>query len=327
MGSTDPLFADNAPHDLGQLFGRRCGTLGPHALKGTQLASLQEEPRHAHCPLLRRDLVGQHQSLDEGAHSVTLEALGQQIPETSGDLFKWAAVRIPIVHDLDELDGATLHNLVQHQLSGEDVRRLFPVRLEATDVVQVASAERVQKGLQVLLVLFADAPEKGALAGLRIIISKRLDKSVRGLADERLALRKQSIVVLVQPTLRVVLDLPSIMLDDEALIQARPSDTPATSSRHLQLPQHIPSSSIFVCLIHDLLAKTLVGGVADTSREILAVIVEGLEDLCDGVEHRLGIRQGEANPRQRLALVKLLFSTKHILHKVLLQALVSQVDA
>mmetsp|Transcript_131498 Transcript_131498/g.327952 ORF Transcript_131498/g.327952 Transcript_131498/m.327952 type:complete len:214 (-) Transcript_131498:1951-2592(-) len=166
VACTHPLFLDDAPHNLSKLLCWRCGSFRAHALECAELTGLEEEPGHPKSPLLSRDLICKHQGLDKGSHAIALEALWKQIVEAGGDLFEGATVRVAIVHDLDQFNRPTLHNLVEHHSTLEEVGLLLPVWLEATDVMQIASAQSVKKGLQVLSVFLRNASEQWALGTL-----------------------------------------------------------------------------------------------------------------------------------------------------------------
>mmetsp|Transcript_117351 Transcript_117351/g.328467 ORF Transcript_117351/g.328467 Transcript_117351/m.328467 type:complete len:590 (-) Transcript_117351:1125-2894(-) len=325
--SADPALADDATHDLVELLRRGHGALGAHALHSAQLAGLEEEPRHAQGPVLLRHLVGKHQGLDEGPHAVALEARRQEVPEAHHDLLEGAAVGVAVVHDLDELHGAALDDLVQHQLALELVRPLLPVGLEAADVVQVAGAQRLEERLQVPGVLLRDALEQRRARGKGVLVAERLHQRVRRVADELLALREQPVVVLVQPAGGLVLDLPGVVLDDEAFVERRAGSALPPAAAHFQLLQDVFAHGVLVRLVQDLLAEAPVRRLAHAIHQVLAVLVERLEDLPDGGEHRRRVGQRQAGPRQALALVQLLLSTEYVLDEVLLEPLVREVDA
>mmetsp|Transcript_16530 Transcript_16530/g.57889 ORF Transcript_16530/g.57889 Transcript_16530/m.57889 type:complete len:285 (-) Transcript_16530:1021-1875(-) len=119
------------------------------------------------------------------------------------------------------------------------------------------------------------------------------------------------------------------MLDDEAFVHRKTDACRAlaASTGHLDLLQNFLALHILDSLIHDLLTEALVGRISNPPRQVLAVLIQGLEDLPDGVEHRLAVWQWQAGPWQTLALVQFLFCRENILHEVLLQPLVGQVDA
>mmetsp|Transcript_98301 Transcript_98301/g.233944 ORF Transcript_98301/g.233944 Transcript_98301/m.233944 type:complete len:386 (-) Transcript_98301:1757-2914(-) len=212
-----PALPDDLPHDLPQLLRVRLNTFGAHVLESLELPSLQEEPRHAQGPLLRVDVIGQHQGLDEGAVPVALEALGQEVPEARDDLIERAAVGIAVVHDLHQLNGTTLDDLIQDQLVLEEAGLLLLVRLEATDVMQMAGVESLQQAFEICTVLLADGPEWHL--GL-VLITQRLHEVKAGIANQLFTFHKQPIVILVQPALGVVLYRAGVVLHDEALVQS-----------------------------------------------------------------------------------------------------------
>mmetsp|Transcript_28517 Transcript_28517/g.51594 ORF Transcript_28517/g.51594 Transcript_28517/m.51594 type:complete len:444 (+) Transcript_28517:772-2103(+) len=153
---SNPFLADDAPDDLLQLVRIRCGTFRPHVLQCLELTSLEEETRHAKRPLLLWNVIGHHQSLDEGTHAVALEAWWEQVSEAVHNLLERTPVWVAIVHDLHQFDGSALNDLVQHKLLVEDVGLLQRIWFEAADVVQVASAQSAKQRLEVCLVLLAN---------------------------------------------------------------------------------------------------------------------------------------------------------------------------
>mmetsp|Transcript_17890 Transcript_17890/g.51506 ORF Transcript_17890/g.51506 Transcript_17890/m.51506 type:complete len:277 (-) Transcript_17890:1521-2351(-) len=242
------------------------------------------------------------------------------------------------MHDLHQLDGPALHNLVKHQAAIEAVGHLLPIGLEAADVVKVASAERVQEGLEILGIPLANATERGASRIRGVLLPQRLDQRIRGVADKRLALWKQLVVVLLQPPMGAVVNLTRVVPDDKALVHAerrqalspcaaelRQALPPGASGLHS--PQHLLALGILGRLLDNLEAEVLVCGIPHAAHEILAVFVQHPEDLADGVAHRLRVRQLQAAPGQPLPLVELLLGAEHVLDKVLLEALVREVDA
>mmetsp|Transcript_17422 Transcript_17422/g.38376 ORF Transcript_17422/g.38376 Transcript_17422/m.38376 type:complete len:1202 (-) Transcript_17422:85-3690(-) len=321
-----PLLADDAAHDRGQLVRIRRHARVAHVLERLHLPGLQEEARHAKGPLLARHVVGQHQGLDEGAHAVALELLRQELAEARGDLLEAAAVRVAVVHDLDELDGAALHELLENELVLEVARLLLRVGLEAADVVQVAGAQRLEEGLQVLHVLLADGAEESLAAG--VLLPEGLHEGQLGVADEGLALRQQAVVVLVQPALRVVLHHAGVVLDGEATVHTGTAGhAGALPAGHLELLEDVLARGVLLRLLDHLLAEVLVAGIADALRELLTVLVQRFEDGADAVGHRRGVRQVQTDPRQALALVERLLRDEDVLDEVLLEPLVGEVDA
>mmetsp|Transcript_94185 Transcript_94185/g.266549 ORF Transcript_94185/g.266549 Transcript_94185/m.266549 type:complete len:1014 (+) Transcript_94185:1095-4136(+) len=319
----DPALPDDPAHNLRE--GLRLGprAAGAHVLQGPELPGLEEEAGHAQDPLLPRHLVGEHQRLDEGAHAVALEVFRQEVLEARGDLFERATVRVAAVHQLHELDGAALNDLVEHELLLEDARLLFLIRLEAPDVVQVAGAERAEEGLEVLHVLLADGPEERLPL---VLLAQRPHEGEPRLAQELLALGEEPVVVLVQPALRAILNAARIVPDDEALVHRWPGAAPPLV-RHLQLLQDVLPLRVLRRLLHSLHAEPLVAGGVEALGELLAVVVEAVEDLGDAVDDGLRVREGQRAPGQALALVEALLRDEDVLDEVLLQPLVRQVDA
>mmetsp|Transcript_54969 Transcript_54969/g.147185 ORF Transcript_54969/g.147185 Transcript_54969/m.147185 type:complete len:372 (+) Transcript_54969:651-1766(+) len=231
------------------------------------------------------------------------------------------------MHDLDKLDRATLHDLVKQQSWLEGVGLLLLVWLEAPDVVQVARAQSLEQALEVLGVPLTDGPERG----FRLVHFRQgAHQGARRLANEPLALRKQAVVVLVQPALGVVVHRACVVLDGESLIQCRRNSTRecgrTTATQRPQLSQDLPTLRILGSLVRCLQAELLVAGATAGVRE-LTVLIEGAEDLADAIDHRLRVGKAEAIPRQTLPLVQALLGNQHVLHKVLLESLVGQVDA
>mmetsp|Transcript_85339 Transcript_85339/g.204440 ORF Transcript_85339/g.204440 Transcript_85339/m.204440 type:complete len:221 (+) Transcript_85339:1364-2026(+) len=218
MACSDPPLSDDTADDLLQLLCVRLGAFGAEIFQSLQLPSFQEEPGHSQSPVLFRHVVGQHECFDEGAVPVTLETVRQQAAETRYQFVEDTAVGIPIVHDLDQLNGSTLNDLVQHQIVVEDAALLELVRLEAAYVVQMALVERLQQVFQVGRILLADGAEEHLAL---LVVSQGPYKVALRAANQLLALDEEAIVVLVQPTLRVVFHLSGIVLDDEALIHGQ----------------------------------------------------------------------------------------------------------
>mmetsp|Transcript_77395 Transcript_77395/g.239672 ORF Transcript_77395/g.239672 Transcript_77395/m.239672 type:complete len:240 (-) Transcript_77395:369-1088(-) len=189
-----PTPPHDARHDARQRLRPRRRAALAQVLESLQLAGLEEEARGPQLPLPPWHLVGKHECLDEGAHSVALEALGEQVLEARRDLVERAAVGIAVVHDPYKLDRSTLHNLVKHQLLVEDVRLLLLVRLEAPNVVRITGAEHLEKSLEVGCVLLADGAERSLAL---VLLGERSDQWAGRLADEGLAFREQPVIVLV----------------------------------------------------------------------------------------------------------------------------------
>mmetsp|Transcript_17881 Transcript_17881/g.51460 ORF Transcript_17881/g.51460 Transcript_17881/m.51460 type:complete len:365 (+) Transcript_17881:772-1866(+) len=173
-----PTLSDDASHNLVELLCLRHRAFRSHALQRAELARLEEEPRHAESPLLLRHVEGEHERLDEGTHAEALEAGGEQVPEACDDLVEGAPVRVAIVHDLHQLDGAALRDLIQDKLALEHVRFLRPVGLEATNVVQVAGAERVEERLEIFAVLFRDALEQRRPRAEGLLVAEGLHQRI-----------------------------------------------------------------------------------------------------------------------------------------------------
>ena len=100
------------------------------------------------------NVISQHQGFDKGSHAIALEALWQQISwrfgsvnvfslhlvfntlsqvaEALHNLVEGTSVGISVMHNLHQLDGTTLHQLIHHESLMEDRRFLALVWLEAT---------------------------------------------------------------------------------------------------------------------------------------------------------------------------------------------------
>jgi hypothetical protein len=76
--------------------------------------------------------------------------------EAHGNLLKGAAIWEAMMHDFDKLYGAALDHLIKYQTWSKDVRLLLFVWFEASDVVQTAGAERLEKVLKVKRIPLAD---------------------------------------------------------------------------------------------------------------------------------------------------------------------------
>mmetsp|Transcript_47959 Transcript_47959/g.133700 ORF Transcript_47959/g.133700 Transcript_47959/m.133700 type:complete len:521 (+) Transcript_47959:1926-3488(+) len=329
VDSAVPTLAHDAANNQLQLLRRGNGTFGTQVLQFFQLPGFEEEPRHAKRPFLGRDLVRQHEGLDKGPSPVALEVFGQHFLEALRDLVERTTVRIAIMHDLDELDGATLHDLIEHYLLLENTRLLLLIGFEAPDVMQHARSERAEKCLEVLAIPFADGAElHWILQALFGIIGEFAHRLVRRAGNEILALREQAVVVLVEPAARAVLDNARIMADGEALVRSGAHVVPSIAGVNLRLLEDLAALRIFRGVLGDLLAEYFVGGVLlQATREARAKVVQRGEHRADAIHHGSGIGHGDVLPWQRLALVKVLLSRKLIFHEVLLESLVREVDA
>mmetsp|Transcript_61726 Transcript_61726/g.143614 ORF Transcript_61726/g.143614 Transcript_61726/m.143614 type:complete len:260 (+) Transcript_61726:1646-2425(+) len=194
IASAAPALPDDAADNACELLCLGLGALKAHVLQRPQLPSLQEEPGHTQGPLIARHFIGKHQGLNEGTQAIALEALRKQAAKPRGDLLERAAVGVAVVHDLHELDGTALHDLVQDQLRVEVIRSLLLIGLEAPDVVQAASAERLEQALQVGNVPLGNG-SGGGLA--KVGLAQGAHQWASRFADQPLTLREQAVIVFV----------------------------------------------------------------------------------------------------------------------------------
>mmetsp|Transcript_69686 Transcript_69686/g.151641 ORF Transcript_69686/g.151641 Transcript_69686/m.151641 type:complete len:492 (-) Transcript_69686:675-2150(-) len=229
------------------------------------------------------------------------------------------------MHDPDKLDRAALDDLVEDEALLEEFWLLLVIGLEAPNVVKVAGGQGAEEGLEVSSVLPADRSE-GSL--LLVLFPQALHEAVLGATDQVLAFRKQAVIVLVQPALRRILHSTRIVLDYEAFVRCRGSAGP-TLARHVQPLQHLISLGILRRLLDNLLTEFLVcvtpgfHALSQTGTEV----IQCLEDLADAKDHRLGVWQCQVRPRETLSPIQSLLRREHVLHEVLLQPLVRQIDA
>mmetsp|Transcript_1680 Transcript_1680/g.5046 ORF Transcript_1680/g.5046 Transcript_1680/m.5046 type:complete len:334 (+) Transcript_1680:536-1537(+) len=138
------LHAD-LPDDL-------CRCLRPQiaeVLQHPQLAGLEEKALGPERPLALVDLEGQHNGPHKVAVRVAVEVLGQQVREPSPQLLEEATVREPVVHDLDQLHGAALYDLVQDVLWVEHPGAPVLVWVETSDIVDRGSSKGRQQVIEV----------------------------------------------------------------------------------------------------------------------------------------------------------------------------------
>mmetsp|Transcript_52480 Transcript_52480/g.113638 ORF Transcript_52480/g.113638 Transcript_52480/m.113638 type:complete len:497 (-) Transcript_52480:1022-2512(-) len=322
-----PPAPDDAARNRREHLRRWERPLGAQVLQHLQTPSLHEKPGHTQGPVLRWDVIGQHERFDECARTVALEVLWQQLPEARTDIRKEASVGVAVMHDAYQLNSAALNDLIQHQLLIEDDGLLLCIRLEAPNVVKVRSAQRLQQRTEVLLVFLADRSEEHLLA--EILLAERLHEGIAGITNEFLALRQKTVVVFVQPARGVVLHDPSVVPDGEARVKSRSGTATAPASRHLKPLLHVTTPSVLRGLVKHLQAKLLVGRLLriDALRELTAKVIQHAERPSDSAHNGLGIGHLQVRPGQSLPTVKPLLSAEHVLHKVLLKPLVGEIDA
>mmetsp|Transcript_111708 Transcript_111708/g.266469 ORF Transcript_111708/g.266469 Transcript_111708/m.266469 type:complete len:498 (-) Transcript_111708:1172-2665(-) len=296
----------------------------PELLQGPQLPGLEKQPRGAQGPLAVVDLPGQHHCMHEVAVRVVSKFWGQKLLKPATEILQHTAMREAVVHNLHQLHSSTLDYLVQDILGLEQPRLPLLVGVEAADVVDRALLQRLQQIGQIAEIPAAHGaealPGMGGAAGVRHLLQQRRLR----LREDRLDLRHQGVIVLVDPALGGVGHRPSVVGDLKAIMEPRS----AIAAAGFEPQGHDGPSLPHELGVHEL-AELLV--LLLCSNEVLhsakAVLVQKLQQGLDAEDHRGGVGELHLRDVQPLLRVHPLLGFQNLLHEELLQPLVGQVDA
>mmetsp|Transcript_16334 Transcript_16334/g.38655 ORF Transcript_16334/g.38655 Transcript_16334/m.38655 type:complete len:365 (+) Transcript_16334:1225-2319(+) len=194
----------------------------PQVFQGLQLTCLQEKASCSQGPLGLINVPCKHHRVHEVSVSIVCELWRQEPLEAVAEVLEDASVWEAVVHDSNQLNCATLDDLIQHILGPEEAWPSLLVGVEAADIIHRALLQRGQEVGEVAQIRAAHGAqsltcERSQSAG----ISHVLDQLFAAICKQRLDLWNKRVVVLVNPAARGIGHGPSVVADLEAVMQPK----------------------------------------------------------------------------------------------------------